>query len=128
MSASGAGSSRTRKIESQIKEIAGDHLDGLSDPRIQGLVTVTGVQVSPDLAHAKVYYSTLSGGDEREVAEGLQSSAGRLQSAVGSRTRLRRTPRISFEPDPAVEHATRIDEALREVREDAGEDAAGSSE
>lgn len=121
---SASGSSRTRKIESQIKEIVGEHLDGLSDPRIRGLVTVTGVRVSPDLAHAKVYYSTLAGGDEREVAEGLQSSAGRLQSAVGAQTRLRRTPRISFEPDPAVEHATRIDEALREVRED----AAGSSE
>lgn len=119
MSASRAASSRTRKIESQIKEIAGDHLDGLSDPRIQGLVTVTGVRVSPDLAHAKIYYSTLAGGDEREVAEGLQSSAGRLQSAVGAQTRLRRTPRISFEPDPAVEHASRIDAALREVREDA---------
>jgi len=121
MSAPGAASSRTRKIESQIKEIAGEHLDGLSDPRIQGLVTVTGVRVSPDLAHARVYYSTLSGGDEGEIAEGLQSSAGRLQSAVGSQTRLKRTPRVSFEPDPAVEHATRIDEALREVRRDAAD-------
>jgi ribosome-binding factor A len=119
MSASGAASSRTRKIEAQIKEIVGEHLDGLSDPRIQGLVTVTGVRVSPDLAHARVYYSMLAGGDQSEVEEGLQSSAGRLQSAVGSRTRLRRTPRISFEPDPAVEHATRIDAALREVKEDA---------
>lgn len=118
MSAQGA-SSRTRKIESQLKEIVGEHLAGLSDPRIRGLVTVTGVRVSPDLAHARVYYSLLAEGDEREAAEGLQSAAGRLQSAVGAQTRLRRTPRISFEPDPAVEHATRIDAALREVREDA---------
>lgn len=118
MSAQGA-SSRTRKIESQIKEIVGEHLAGLADPRIKGLVTVTGVRVSPDLAHARVYYSLLAEGDERQAAEGLQSAAGRLQSAVGARTRLRRTPRISFEPDPAVEHATRIDAALREVREDA---------
>jgi ribosome-binding factor A len=118
MSAKGA-SSRMRKIESQIKEIVGEHLAGLADPRIKGLVTVTGVRVSPDLAYARVYYSLLAEGDEREAAEGLQSAAGRLQSAVGARTRLRRTPRISFEPDPAVEHATRIDAALREVREDA---------
>ena len=115
MSAPGA-SSRTRKIESQIKEIVGEQLDGLSDPRIQGMVTVTGVKVSPDLAHARVYYSVLAGGDEEEASEGLRSAAGRLQSAVGSQTRLKRTPRISFEPDPAVEHATRIDAALREVR------------
>ena len=114
-----AASSRTRKIESQIKEIVGEQLGALSDPRIQGLVTVTGVKVSPDLAHARVYYSVLAGGDEQEASEGLRSSAGRLQSAVGARTRLKRTPRISFEPDPAVEHATRIDAALREVRKDA---------
>lgn len=119
MSASEGASSRTRKIESQIKEIVGEQLDGLSDPRIQGMVTVTGVKVSPDLAHARVYYSVLAEGDESEAAEGLQSAAGRLQSAVGARTRLKRTPRISFEPDPAVEHATRIDAALREVRKDA---------
>ena len=119
MSASEGASSRTRKIESQIKEIVGEQLDGLSDPRIQGMVTVTGVKVSPDLAHARVYYSVLAEGDESEAAEGLQSAAGRLQSSVGARTRLRRTPRISFEPDPAVEHATRIDAALREVRKDA---------
>ena len=119
MSASEGASSRTRKIESQIKEIVGEQLDSLSDPRIQGMVTVTGVKVSPDLAHARVYYSVLAEGDESEAAEGLQSAAGRLQSSVGARTRLRRTPRISFEPDPAVEHATRIDAALREVRKDA---------
>lgn len=112
-------SSRTRKIESQLKEIVGEHLAGLADPRIRGLVTVTGVRVSPDLAHARVYYSLLAEGDEKEAAEGLQSAAGRLQSAVGAQTRLRRTPRISFEPDPAVDHATRIDAALREVKRDA---------
>ena len=119
MSASEGASSRTRKIESQIKEIVSEGLDGLADPRIQGLVTVTGVRVSPDLAHARVYYSVLAEGDESEAAEGLHSAAGRLLSSVGARTRLRRTPRISFEPDPAVEHATRIDAALREVRKDA---------
>lgn len=106
-------SERTRKIESQIKEILGSEVDTLSDPRINGLVTVTGVRVSPDLAHATVYYSLLAGEDARE---GLQSAAGRLQGVVGAQTRLRRTPRLHFEPDPVVEHASRIDAALREVK------------
>lgn len=106
-------SERTRKIESQIKEILGSEVDTLSDPRINGLITVTGVRVSPDLAHATVYYSLLAGEDARE---GLQSAAGRLQGVVGAQTRLRRTPRIHFEPDPVVEHASRIDAALREVK------------
>ncbi|CAN5884631.1 30S ribosome-binding factor RbfA [soil metagenome] len=111
-------SERTRKIESQLKEIVGDEAAELSDPRIQGLVTVTGVRVSPDLSHATVYYSLLAGTDEEQAQEGLQSAAGRIQGIVGSEMRLKRTPRLFFEPDPVLEQATRIDAALREVNED----------
>ncbi len=109
-------SGRTRKVESQLKEIAGEELAGLSDPRIQGLVTVTGVRVSPDLAQATVFYSVLQGEDEEAAREGLQSAAGRVQAAVGRQTRLRRTPRLRFEPDPVVDQAMTIEAALREVR------------
>ena len=109
-------SDRTRKVESQLKEIAGEELAGLSDPRIRGLVTVTGVRVSPDLAQATVFYSVLQGEDEEVAHEGLQSAAGRVQAAVGRQTRLRRTPRLRFEPDPVVERAMRMEAALREVR------------
>ena len=111
-------SGRTRKVESQLKEIAGEEVASLSDPRIQGLVTVTGVRVSPDLAHATVYYSVLAGEDEMAANEGLQSAAGRIQAAVGAQMRLKRTPRLHFEPDPVIERATRIEAALREVRKD----------
>lgn len=109
-------SDRTRKVESQLKEIAGEELAGLSDPRIQGLVTVTGVRVSPDLAQATVFYSVLEGEDGGAAHEGLQSAAGRVQAAVGRQTRLRRTPRLRFEPDPVVDQAMTIEAALREVR------------
>ena len=109
-------SGRTRKVESQLKEIVGEEVAGLSDPRIQGLVTVTGVRVSPDLAHATVFYSVLAGADAEGAQEGLNSAAGRVQAAVGAQTRLKRTPRLHFEPDPVVEHVSRIENALREVR------------
>ena len=113
-------SGRVRKVESQIKEIVGEEVATLSDPRIRGLVTVTGVRVSPDLANATVYYSVLSGENAREAEAqlGLQSAAGRIQASVGAQTRLKRTPRLRFEPDPVVERATRIESALREVRSD----------
>jgi ribosome-binding factor A len=107
---------RTRKVESQLKEIVGEEVASLSDPRIQGLVTVTGVRVSPDLAQATVFYSVLDGKDTGAAHEGLQSAAGRVQAAVGAQTRLRRTPRLRFEPDPVVDQATRIEAALREVK------------
>ena len=111
-------SGRTRKVESQLKEIVGEELAALSDPRIRGLVTVTGVRVSPDLASATVFYSLLSGEDLKEAQEGLQSAAGRVQAAVGTQTRLRRTPRLRFEPDPVVEQVDRVETALREVKAD----------
>ncbi len=111
-------SERTRKIESQLKQIVGEEVAALSDPRIKGLLTITAVRVSPDLSHATVFYSLLAGGNTEEAREGLQSAAGRIQGAVGSQTRLKRTPRLFFEPDPLVERATRIEAALREVRED----------
>ena len=116
-------SGRTRKVESQLKEIVGEEVASLSDPRIQGLVTVTGVRVSPDLVQATVFYSVLAGEDAQAARQGLQSAAGRVQAAVGLQTRLRRTPRLRFEPDPVVDQATRIEAALREVKsDDAAED------
>ena len=111
-------SGRTRKVESQLKEIVGEEVASLSDPRIRGLVTVTGVRVSPDLASATVFYSVLSGEDVEEAQEGLQSAAGRVQAAVGTQTRLRRTPRLRFERDPVVEQVDRVETALREVKAD----------
>ena len=109
-------SGRTRKVESQLKEIVGEEVAALSDPRIRGLVTVTGVRVSPDLAQATVFYSVLAGADAEEAQEGLASAAGRIQAAVGTQTRLKRTPRLRFETDPVVEQVARIERALREVR------------
>ncbi len=115
-------SDRIRKIESQLKEIVGEEVGSLSDPRIKGLVTVTGVRVSPDLRQAMVFYSVLSDEDFEGAREGLQSAAGRIQAALGAQTRLKRTPRLRFEPDPTVENVGRIETALRNVRE-RGEDA-----
>jgi ribosome-binding factor A len=116
-------SGRIRKVESQLKEIVGEEVATLSDPRIWGLVTVTGVRVSLDLSTATVFYSVLSEENLEGAREGLQSAAGRIQGVVGAQTRLKRTPRLYFEPDPVVENVDRIEAALKEIREETGEDA-----
>ncbi len=77
-------SARTRKVESQLKEIVGEEVAALSDPRIRGLVTVTAIRVSPDLAHGTVFYTVLAGTDAEEAREGLDSAAGRIQAAVAA--------------------------------------------
>ena len=110
-------SDRTRKVESQLKEIVSEEVATLSDPRIHGLVTVTGVRVSPGLGFATVFYSVLSEEDLEGAREGLQSAAGRIQASVAQQTRLKRTPRLRFEPDPVVENVDRIETTLRNIRE-----------
>ena len=116
-------SGHTRKVESQLKEIVGEEVATLSDPRIKGLVTVTGVRVSPDLSTATVFYSVLSDEDREGARKGLQSAAGRIQGSIGAQTRLKRTPRLRFEPDPVVENVDRIEAALKDIRDETGDDA-----
>ncbi len=120
-------SGHTRKVESQLKEIVSEEVASLSDPRIKSLVTVTDVRVSSDLRQATVFYSVLSSKDLEDAREGLQSAAGRIQAAVGAQTRLKRTPRLRFEPDPVVENVDRIEAALKDIRE-TGEDADANEE
>lgn len=110
-------SERTRKIESQLREIVSEQVASLSDPRINGLVTVTAVRVSLDIAQATIFYSVLAGEDEAAAHEGLQSAAGRVQAAVGAQTHMKRTLRLRFEPDPIIEQAGKIDAVLKEVKQ-----------
>jgi ribosome-binding factor A len=116
-------SGRIRKVESQLQALVGEEVATLSDPRIWGLVTVTGVRVSLDLSTATVFYSVLSEENLEGAREGLQSAAGRIQGVVGAQTRLKRTPRLRFEPDPVVENVDRIEAALKDIREETGDDA-----
>ncbi len=113
---------RVRRIADRIKVTVAEMLERrIKDPRL-GFVTVTDARVTNDLAHATVFYSVLAGEDAHEAHEGLQSAAGRIQAALGAQTRLKRTPRLRFEPDPVVENVGRIEAALRDVKE-RGEDA-----
>lgn len=88
----------------------------IKDPRI-GMVTITGVKLSPDLKHATVYVSTL--GDEATHARmlaGLASARPYLQSQAGRRLGLRFTPELRFEIDPSIDSAERVERLLRTAR------------
>ena len=109
-----------------IRQVLSDSLPTLKDPRI-GFVTVTGVDASRDYAYATVYVSVLGSETERErTLEGLAAAHGVLQAAVARALRLRRTPVLRFEYDPAVERGVRltqmIDELAPEGPDGAGED------
>ena len=90
------------------------------DPRI-GFVTVTGVDVSADLAHARVRVSVMGSEEERARSlQGLESAAGFLRARLARAVRLRVSPELHFELDRGVEHALRIDRVLKGLKEDTG--------
>ena len=104
-----------RRVNEAVREVLSGHItEDLKDPRI-GFVTVTGVETSPDLRHARVYVSVLGSVAEKEEAlEGLQSSAGFLQAKVGEELRMKRTPTLEFRYDDSIERGMRISELLDE--------------
>ena len=91
--------------------------EGVKDPRVTGLVTVTGVDVTRDLRHAKVHVSILgSEQDKKQTMEGLASVAGHLRAKLGRTLRLRVTPELDFKYDASIAHAARIDSLLEQIR------------
>ena len=109
---------RTQRLALQIKHEIGTMLfRGVKDRRI-GLVTITGVDLSPDLRHAKVYFSTLGGDKERtESMEALNHAAGWIRRELGQRIRMKFLPEIAFRPDTSQEYGDRIDRLLDEIKE-----------
>ncbi|MBI3977927.1 MAG: 30S ribosome-binding factor RbfA [Chloroflexi bacterium] len=88
----------------------------IRDPRLQRLVSVTGVDVTPDLKLARVYVSVLGDeADKREALRGLARAAGYLRTELAQRVDLRRTPELQFKLDESIERGMRILELLKEV-------------
>ena len=106
---------RMRRVNEAVREVLSAHITpDLKDPRI-GFVTVTAVETSPDLRHARVFVTVLGDEDERASAlEGLRSSAGFLQSKIGSELTMKRTPTLEFVYDESIDHGMRISELLDE--------------
>ena len=106
-----------RVAEAIREEVATFLSEDVKDPRIVGLVTVTGADVTPDLRQAKIYVSVLGTPEERETTmAGLASVATHLRSHVGRSLRLRLAPEISFRVDETVAHAARIESLLSQVK------------
>lgn len=101
--------SRTLRIADQIQRELADLIHNeLKDPRI-GTITLTGVEVSCDYAHAKVFYTTLgSAGDNFLTDKGLEHAAGFLRSQLSHRLKLRVVPQLHFIYDESVERGMRL--------------------
>lgn len=107
---------RTERVGDQIRsEIADIIARRLNDPRI-GFVTVTAVEVSEDLRHAKVFVSVY--GEDKvkiQTMKGLKSASGFIRGEIGHRLRIKFTPEIVFKLDTSMEKAEHILGILEEI-------------
>ncbi|HEY0023366.1 MAG TPA: 30S ribosome-binding factor RbfA [Longimicrobium sp.] len=121
---------RTDRINEQLKqEISLLIRDQVRDPRV-GLATITAVQTSPELDHAKVYITALGDEAEREeILVGLRSAAPFIRRELGKSLQMRRIPELHFEIDRVLAEAMRIEQLLREALPyDASASADGGSD
>src|SRR5205814_9172027 len=104
--------------EASREEVASFLATDVKDPRIVGMATVTGVEVTRDLRNAKVFVSVMGSDTDRAATfDGLASVATHLRSRIGRALRLRLAPEITFRPDESIERAARIETLLAQVKD-----------
>ena len=108
---------RPDRVGQLLQQLLGElFARGMRDPRI-GLVTITGVKMSPDLRDARVYYAVH--GEEKiraDTAKGLEAAKGFIRREVGKSLGLRVTPDLHFSYDEAIDRGDRIDQLLKEAK------------
>jgi ribosome-binding factor A len=110
--------SRPERVADQIRaEVSSIIARDLQDPGI-GFITITRVQVSPDLQHARVYYTTLGDRAARtNTARALERAGSFMRRQIGQRLRLRRAPELEFVFDESIAHQDRVEQLLQELRD-----------
>ena len=110
------GFSRRDRIAEQIRRELAEILRGeLRDPRV-GMISLTEVELSPDYAHAKVFFSSLAGRAGLDpVLEGLQQASGFLRSELGKRISIHMTPQLHFVYDESLERGAELSKLIGEA-------------
>ena len=112
--------SRSQRVVEQIRRELGELIRlEVKDPRV-GFITLTDVEITPDYAHAKVYFTSMTGeADVPEILQGLRRASGFLRRELGRRVRIHTTPELHFHYDRSVEQGSRLSKLIDEVvRED----------
>ena len=113
-----AMSDRMRRVNEAVRHVLSEAVPDLKDPRI-GFVTITSVQTSPDLRHARVFVSVFGPERKRQATlDGLAAAHGVLQTRVARALRMKRTPQLVFEYDRTVEEGVRMSMLIDELAPD----------
>ena len=108
---------RTDRVSGLVREIVASELERIDDERLF-LLSVTGVDVDRELAHATVWFHVSEDDDLEDVIEVLETHRQRIQQALANQSRMRRTPAIHFQPDRSIQEAGRIESILEELQID----------
>ena len=117
-------SRRNERVSEAIRRVVSEIVRGLlRDPRITRFVTITRVELTPDLRYAKIFY-TIFGGDKQKkpIEKGLRSAKGFIRKCIGDELELRYTPDISFRLDEKAEYAKRIEDVLTKIKKEASDE------
>lgn len=110
---------RAGRVKQEIQREVNDILKKrVKDPRVQD-VNITDVEVTGDLQHATVYYSTLNDlASEREkIQQGLEKATGLVRKELGARLSLYRTPELTFKRDESIDYGSKIEDLFRQIQE-----------
>lgn len=111
-------SKRTERVADLIRrELSDLFMNKMRDPRM-GFVSITDVEVSPDLGHAVVFLSSLDGAEKRiEIVKVLSNAAPFLRRELAPRLGLREVPTLRFVYDESIERGARIEDILRRIKD-----------
>ena len=107
--------SRIGRISEEIMRELSTSIRSLKDPRVQGMISITGVETAPDLRTAKVYVSVFDKEKSKDVLKGLKSAGGYLRRQLGASLQLRYTPELTFLEDHSIEHGAHIFDILSKL-------------
>ena len=107
---------RSARVGETLREIIAEELVRIDDDRLT-FVTITGIEVDDELNRAHVYFDSLAGEEgDADIIDAFGHYRVRLQAAIASQIRAKKTPILDFRPDVALRSAERIDDILREDR------------
>ncbi len=107
---------RVERIEEEVKKVVSKVIDrDLKDPRLNGMISVTKVDVSRDLKYCKIYVSMLGVADQKEAMDALKSSAGFVRREIGANIRMHSTPEVKFEFDDSIEYGNKIQKIINDL-------------
>ncbi len=108
---------RLERINSELQKAISNIIDNdLRDPQINAIISVTQVSVTPDLAYAKVYLTSIGKTQPEEVVNRIKGAGGFIRGQLSKKVKLRITPRLEFILDTSEEYSNKIENILKNIK------------